>query len=236
MTAPATDRPVLIMLPAMPCAAGFYDAQAAALADLVEVRVMVLDEPSLAASAAKVLAAAPSRFLLAGTAYGGGLAIEIAATAPERIAGLWLMNCNPRPHTDPDEALAMSARVRAEGLEPLLAEWAGIIVAPEADAARRRFLELARAEGPERFARQNEAAARRSDHRAALARLDVPTLLLWGADDRFVPATVGRTLASSMPAARYVELPGCRHLPALERPEETGRLGREFVREVLGRG
>lgn len=231
----AAGRPVMIMLPAMPCGTGFYDAQVAALSDLVEIRVMVLDEPVLAASAARLLAAAPPRFLLAGNAYGGGLACEVAAAAPERIAGLWLMNCNPDPHPDPAGALALCDRVRAEGLEPLLAEWAGVIVAPGAAAARDRFLALARAEGAERFVRQYAASAGRAGHRAALARLTAPTLLLWGADDDFVPAVTGRSLAASMPAARHVELAGCRHLPPLEQPDRTNRVARAFLQSALAR-
>jgi pimeloyl-ACP methyl ester carboxylesterase len=88
-------RPTLILLPALPCGADFYASQVDALFDLVDPKIMVLEEASLAASAAALLAAAPANFFLAGTAYGGCLAIEIAVTAPERIAGLWLMNCNP---------------------------------------------------------------------------------------------------------------------------------------------
>ena len=227
------DRPTMIMLPAMPCGEGFYAAQQAALADLVDCRVMVMDRPSLGESAAAVLAAAPPRFLLAGTAYGGSLAVEIALTAPERIAGLWLMNTDPGPHPDPARAHAAAASLRAGGLENLLADWATFIVAEDATAARQRFLALAREAGAARFARQYEALAARRDHWAGLHRLTMPALLLWGEEDRFIPLATGRRMAAAMADARLVSLPGCRHFPALEQPDAVNRVAREWLASIL---
>ena len=227
------DRPTLILLPALPCDFDFYAAQTSALADLVDPKVMVLEEPSMRESAEAALAAAPPRFLLAGTAYGGCLAIEIAVTAPERIAGLWLMNCSPGAHPDPDGARRLSARVRAGELEAVLAEWAAIIVSAEDAASRDRFLAMAHRAGPERFCRQYESAAGRSDHWDDLRRITAPTLLIWGEDDLFVPVAVGKRIAEAIPSARLVTLPGCRHFPPLERPEATITAARAWIEATL---
>jgi pimeloyl-ACP methyl ester carboxylesterase len=194
---------------------------------------MALEEASLAASAEAVLASAPPRFFLAGTAYGGCLALEVAVTAPERIAGLWLMNCSPGPHPDPEEAAQLHSRVRVGAFREIMEEWAEIIVDPRATAARDRFLKMALAAGPERFLRQHDAAALRRDHWAQLGGIESPTLLLWGEEDRFVPATVGRRMAAAMPAARYIGLPGCRHLPPLEKPALTNQAARSWLTDVL---
>ena len=228
-----SDRPTMILLPALPCDAGFYSAQIDALSDLVDPAVMEVEEPSMALSAAAVLAAAPSRFLLAGTAYGGCVAIEIAVTAPERIAGLWLMNCSPGAHPDPAGAREISARVRAGELETVLNEWAQIIVDEAATAARDRFLAMARAAGPDRFARQHDASIGRADHWDDLNRIMTPTLLLWGQDDHFVPVAVASRMAEVMPAAHLVTLPGCRHFPTLEQPQVTIDVARSWLSTVL---
>ncbi len=222
----AGRRP-LVMLPAMPCGPEFYDAIARGLDPLVEVRAMVPDEPDMAAAADAVLAAAPERFLLAGTAHGGAVALEVAARAPDRIIGLWLMNCNPGPNPDPDNMRATAASVRAGGYESLLADWAGRIVDPDNIKARDAFLAMARAAGPERFARQSEASAGRRDHWQALPAL--PTLLLWGAEDEFVPIAIARRMAASIPGAHLVSLPRCRHFPAVERPAETVAAARMWL-------
>lgn len=60
--------------------------------------------------------------------------------------------------------------------------------------------------------------------RAALPSISaVPTLLLWGADDRAVPAHSGLLLRKSFSDAEYVVLPGVGHLPYEEAPEEFNR-------------
>ncbi|MBX3500750.1 MAG: alpha/beta fold hydrolase [Alphaproteobacteria bacterium] len=224
-----TNRPTLILLPAMPCGAEFYAAQVDALSDVADCRVMVEDAPSLEESAAHILAAAPRRFLLAGTAYGGRLALEVALAAPERIAGLWLMNCNPGAHGDPAGALRLTAGVRAEGIEAMLEEWAPVIVAEDDEASRDRFRAMARASGADRFARQHDALVGRADRWGDLGRITVPTLLMWGEDDRFVPVAIGRRMVSLMPMARFIALAGCRHFPPLERPRETIAAARRWI-------
>lgn len=226
------DRPKLILLPAMPCGPEFYADHVEALSDLVDCTVIVDDAPSMAESAARILSDAPPRFLLAGTAYGGRLALEVAVAAPERIAGLWLMNCNPGAHGNPSDASRLTARVRSEGIEAMLEEWAPVIVAEADDVSRERFRAMARASGPERFVRQHDALMSRVDRWNDLARIKAPTLLMWGADDRFVPLAVGQRMAACMPTARLIALEGCRHFPPLERPRETIAEARRWISEV----
>ena len=50
------------------------------------------------------------------------------------------------------------------------------------------------------------------DIRHVLPAVRVPTLVLHGADDEFVPLEAARYLAGRIPGARYVELPGVGHL------------------------
>src|SRR5262245_28274815 len=53
-----------------------------------------------------------------------------------------------------------------------------------------------------------------------LHRIDVPTLLLWGADDRFVtPEYYGAAYRALIPGARLETIAGVGHFPHLERPD-----------------
>jgi pimeloyl-ACP methyl ester carboxylesterase len=49
-----------------------------------------------------------------------------------------------------------------------------------------------------------------------LHRIRVPTLVLWGAEDRLIPLAHGELYARGIPGARLVVLPGCGHLPVFE--------------------
>jgi 3-oxoadipate enol-lactonase len=62
-------------------------------------------------------------------------------------------------------------------------------------------------------------------------RIDVRTLVLHGDTDVIVPVENGRMLASRMPNARYVELPGRGHNVQLEDPAAFNRLVLEFLAE-----
>ena len=58
------------------------------------------------------------------------------------------------------------------------------------------------------------------DRRRELANIKVPTLVLSGSDDKTAPASVMEKMASKIPGADYVCLPGCGHLGPMDRPDE----------------
>jgi pimeloyl-ACP methyl ester carboxylesterase len=68
--------------------------------------------------------------------------------------------------------------------------------------------------------------------RRRLRRIDIPTLLLWGASDRFVtPGYYGAAYRDAIPGARLEVIEAAGHLPQIERPQEfVGRV-RAFLNE-----
>ena len=58
------------------------------------------------------------------------------------------------------------------------------------------------------------------DDRNLLPRIDVPALVTIGPVDRILPPSCHRLLAARIPSVRRLELPGCGHMPMLERHEE----------------
>ena len=51
------------------------------------------------------------------------------------------------------------------------------------------------------------------DVRSVLPTINVPTLVPHSADDKVVDVRHGRHLASNIPGARYIEIPGIEHYP-----------------------
>lgn len=65
-----------------------------------------------------------------------------------------------------------------------------------------------------------------------LPRLRVPTLIIWGQEDRIVPLECGERYRQAIPGARLEVVARCGHCPPLEKPDEFSRLVRAFVLEA----
>ncbi|MGX6999017.1 alpha/beta fold hydrolase [Caballeronia sp. KNU42] len=220
----------MIFLPAMPCDGRLYADQIDGLKDLVSPSVHVLARTTFADSADALLASISGSFVLAGTAYGGCLAMEILARAPERVRGLWLMNCQPGPHPNPSVVRTTSLRIRRGEHEDVIAEFAHNAIPADDIASRAAFIRMARDTGADTFAQQSDATLTRSDHWPTLSGASkVPTLLIWGEADHFVPVEVGARIAKLMPHARFESLEGCGHFPTLERPVLCTKIARDWL-------
>jgi pimeloyl-ACP methyl ester carboxylesterase len=55
--------------------------------------------------------------------------------------------------------------------------------------------------------------------RVDLAKIDVPTLVIWGEDDELISLAAGRQAAETL-RAKFVSFPKTGHVPMEERPEE----------------
>ena len=71
--------------------------------------------------------------------------------------------------------------------------------------------------------------------RHRLHRIDVPTQLIWGAQDRVVSTDYGRKWQQAIPGARMVVIDNAGHYPQIEQPERfTGALD-QFINTLAGR-
>lgn len=55
--------------------------------------------------------------------------------------------------------------------------------------------------------------------RGLLRRIRVPTLVLWGAQDRIVSPDYGKAFSSEIAGSRFCVIPGAGHFPCVEQPE-----------------
>ena len=74
-----------------------------------------------------------------------------------------------------------------------------------------------------------DTLARADRFRARLAKLQVPTTILWGEHDLIVPPAAGTALATLLPQARLQLIGASGHLPHQERPEQVV----EALHEIL---
>ncbi len=217
----------LVLLPGTLCDARVFGPVLSRVPQTDVLALSISGASSTAELAERLLSEAPPRFALAGFSLGGIVALEMAAAAPERIAGLALLNTTPLPvppqtHAARREAAAKAARV---GLDAYVRRslWPQYV----APGARGRqdllglLVEMAEAIGPDAFALQTEVALTRTDRRQALRQLAAPILLLTGEHDDLCRPDTERELASTLPWARLAILPDVGHLSPLEAPNQV---------------
>lgn len=168
---------------------------------------------------------------LVGWSLGAQVALAALPRVRPRLSRLVLVSATPCftlrddwPHGLPAAALAaLVRRVRRDPAGAVARFSEGMFADGERDpAARSRAAALRTAIPPPdpdaALAGLDVLAA--TDLRAALAAVDLPTLVVHGAQDPICPAGAGRALAAAIPGARLALLPGAGHAPFLTRPAE----------------
>lgn len=217
--------PTLLLLPGLLNDHRLWAHQAAAAEPHVRVQVADLtQDDSLTAMAARVLAAAPERFALAGLSMGGYVAMEILRRAPERVERLALLDTTARPDL-PDQTQRRKDAVaiaQAGGFEKIMPTMLPMLVHPDHLALERvggLAKDMARAVGADAFVRQQHAIMHRPDSRPGLPRITCPTLVLVGADDAVTPLDRAEEMAGLIPDSRLEVVADCGHLSTLEQPD-----------------
>ena len=179
-------------------------------------------DDTIAAMAARTLAAAPPRFALAGLSMGGYVALEIMRRAPDRVTHLALFDTSARADTEERretrrKGIAMIGEGKFIGvsrglLGQLIApHHLGTPLAEEVQAMSERV-------GPEVYIRQQRAIMNRIDSVPFLKDIAVPTLVGVGALDKMTPPELAEEMAGNIPGAKPVQFPDAAHLPTMENP------------------
>lgn len=212
---------------------GGSDVPSALSADLLRATVVgVMDRLAI------------QRASIVGNSLGGAVATFVAARHPDRVDRLVLidaagfrLSAESRPvllryaagplgavlarvpHSRPLIELGLRQVFHDDTLvtPERVDEYAAPMLRPGAVAALRSMLR-APAPGPDEYERM-------------LRGLRQPTLVLWGAEDRWIPVADADRFAAAIAGARKVVLEGCGHMPQEERPADTLRLVREFLAE-----
>jgi len=164
--------------------------------------------------------------VVVGVSLGAWIAAEIAVKSTARIAKLVLAD-------------AVGIRVSDD---PAVSDIADIFAMPEKDFIALAYHDPAKGtrdpswpdEKLVAIARNLESTARFAwspylhdpKLKGRLHRIDVPTLLLWGLQDRIVTADYGRAYAAEISGAKFALIDQAGHFPHIEQPEE-------FARQVL---
>jgi pimeloyl-ACP methyl ester carboxylesterase len=191
--------------------------------DRSAISVPMAGAASTAAMADRILANAPERFALCGFSLGAIVALEVFAQSPQRIERLCLIGGNARP-MPPQQAKARRAAVAAGPAAYIDGVWESSVPTSRRDDAelRAELMSMATAAASS-FADQVEMSIDRADSRPHLAEIDVPTLVIVGAEDRICPPFLSEEIAAGIAGARLLVIPNAGHYVTLDQPEIVRR-------------
>ncbi len=167
--------------------------------------------------------------VLMGFSLGGWLAMEIAVKNTSRLKKLILVDsvgCKFGGRTDRDIV--------------------DIFATPADQLATLMYHDPAKAPDPTKLSDEEALAAGRNREAMALYgwepylhnpklkgrlhRINVPTLVIWGASDGLVKPAYGRSLAAAIPGAKFAPIEAAGHAPNMEQPDAFVKLVTEFAR------
>jgi pimeloyl-ACP methyl ester carboxylesterase len=179
--------------------------------------------------------------VLVGHEMGGAIAAQCAITDPSRVRGLVLV-----------DAAGFGLR---EPWALRIVGWPGIgrvALGLRSRWITRRLLESAYADPsrlrPEDVDQYYAPVAERDFGRALwgvlhefrfdalvgrLTNVQIPTLVLWGERDDWIPQSYGRALAAELPRMAYLSVPNAGHALSEEAPEEVSRLVIAFLKQGI---
>ena len=197
-----------------------FDKRGTGLSDRVANNELPTLEQRMDDVRAVMDAVGSKRAALLGVSEGGPMCSLFAATYPERTAALVMIGTYAKRIYDDDYPWAPTLEQRQKFFDVIRADWGKPVgiedrapsMAGDPDFREwwATYLRMGASPGAALALTQMNAEI---DVRPVLPTIRVPTLVLHRSADRCLKVEEGRYVASRIPGAKYVELPGADHLP-----------------------
>jgi pimeloyl-ACP methyl ester carboxylesterase len=173
------------------------------------------------------------RFVIAGNSMGGEFAWKYAVAHPDKVRALVLIDASGAPDAQPKQVPIGFRIVQSPVLKPVVRHLTPRVVIEQSlkdsmsvdqvitPAMVDRYWELLIYPGNRDATLDRSGFPRRDASPAEMAQLTMPTLVMWGAEDRLIPLENGRWYASQIKGARLIAYPGVGHLPMEELPDRS---------------
>ena len=236
-------KPVLLLIPGMLNTSGVWAKVVPRLNDVADVRILnVQTQASIGDMATDALALlhdvpAEQPVVVCGFSMGGFVAIELIATCAHKIRAACLLDTSGRPES------AESVLQREKTIAAIERDFEKVItgVTRFASGAASKtnpglmdeILTVMRDVGPSTAITQNRAIMARSDHRAALSKLNMHVLVICGKEDLVTPPVLSEELAALIPGAQLSWIEDAGHMVPMEQPAALANHLKDFMSHVL---
>ena len=173
-----------------------------------------------------------------GCSMGGYVAFEIMKSAPRYVSALGLVST--RPGADNEEGRRnrqkMIEQVDREGVESIANQMVpkllGATTVRDRPALMAHVRSLVLGNTPERVKAAVKAMMERGDSTPVLAKIDVPTLIIHGAEDTLIPPSEAEAMHRAIRQSHLELIPLSGHLPNLEQPLPFERTLWQFLKNL----
>lgn len=182
-----------------------------------------------------------SRVTLGGNSLGGEIAWEFAASQPNRVGALILVDAGGYAFTP--ASIPLGFRIaRTPGLRhisrfvlprSMIEKSVGNVYGDPSKVTPElvdRYYELTLREGNRAALLQRFAQLNAGEYTDRLASLQLPTLILWGGQDRLIPPDNGDAFARDIKGSQLLRFPALGHVPHEEDPAATVRPVQAFLK------
>ena len=179
-----------------------------------------------------------SMITVAGLSMGGYIVFALMRRHPEHVKGVILMDTKAGPDTEEGRAgrRKMAEQARAEGAAAIADVMLPKMLTertrneqPELAAFMRDMMAATPVEG---IVGALDALANRPDSTDTLAQIQVPTLVIVGAEDTLIPPSEAEKIQAGISGSQLVVVNGAAHAANLERPDEVNQALESFLDQL----
>jgi 3-oxoadipate enol-lactonase len=173
-----------------------------------------------------------------GCSMGGYVLFEVLKSAPRYLSGVGLVST--RPGADNEEGRKnrqkMIDQVDREGVEAIAAQMVTKLLGATTQRDRpdlvKQVKNLIVANTPDRVKAAVAAMMDRSDSTPLLAKIDVPALIVHGAEDALIPPAEAEGMHRAIKNSQLALIPLSGHLPNLEQPAPFDATLWQFLKKL----
>jgi 3-oxoadipate enol-lactonase len=166
-----------------------------------------------------------SRAAVVGCSMGGYVLFEMLKSAPRYFSAMGLVST--RPGADNEEGRRnrqkMIEQVGRDGVDAIASQMVPKLLGATTQREQPELVERVRSlvlvNTPGRVSAAVAAMMERNDSTPLLQNIDVPTLIVHGAEDTLIPPAEAEAMRRAIRNAQLELIPLCGHLPNLEQPE-----------------
>lgn len=181
---------------------------------------------------------AVKRAVIGGLSMGGYVSFALYRRSPDLFQGLVLADTRaeadtPEARTNRTKLIALAGTdgvsAVADEMMPRLLGKTTIATQPQ---VKSRLRTLIAANQPRAIQAALRGMMTRDDSVTLLPTIQVPALVIVGAEDELTPPALSRTMAAALPDATLVVIPGAGHLSSMEQPQAFNAALDGFLRKL----